>query len=265
VLRKLSAIIFAFAICLTIASAPRSSVTQQRQESAAIQPQMKPREIPPEISRRVQILHSKLQPSVRAWVEQQAKLESQKPAPDAASIATAARNRFPALNTRGNSANDGDINSLVAIVMMQAANDSNNDLKDAMAQMQAANNAKQQLGELMAQMQAAQAAMQSQMKNEYCQTEPCRALPSKLKELSAVTASLPHPVRTTAPANLTIANLKALDNQLKSDLDSMNDMSDEMSMRMQMVMDRYTKAVEVLSNLIKKIDDTSSSILQNIK
>lgn len=259
-LRKLSAMIFAVSICGTI-----SAATQQRQESVAIQPQIKPREIPPEITRRVQTLRSKLQPSAIAWVQQQAKLESQKPAPDAASIEAAARNRFPALNTRGNSANASDINSLVMLVMMQSANDSDNDLKDAMAQMQAINNAKQQLRNLMSQMQAEQAAMQSQLKNEYCQTEPCRALPARLKELSAATSTFPHPVQTTAPAKLTAANLNTLSSQLKSDLDSMNEMSELTSMRLQMAMDRRSKFVEALSNIMKKIDDSNSSILQNIK
>ena len=264
-LRKLSAIIFALASCLTISAAAQISSTQQRQESAAVQPQMQLREIPPEMARRVQTLHSKLQPSARGWVEQQAKLESQKQSPDAASIAAAARNRFPGPNSGASSMHAMDIDALVAIVMMQAASDAEKDLQNAMAQMQAATKAKQQVRQLMQQMQAEEAAMRSQIKNEYCQTVPCRELPSRLKELSAATATFPHPVRITAPADLTAANLSTLVNQLKSDLDSMNEVSDMTSMRLQMLMDRRSKFIETLSNLMKKIDETSSSILQNIK
>jgi hypothetical protein len=259
-LRKLSTIIFALAICVTISAAP-----QQRQESVAVQPQMKPREIPPEIAQRAQALHSKLQPSAQAWVAQQAKLESQKQAPDAASIAAAARNRFPALNTRGNSANTNDIDSLIAIVMMQAANDAENDLKQIMDGVKTINNAKQEMRNLISELQAMQAALASSKPSDTCQTPTCRQLPSRLKELSAATASLPHPVRTTAPAKLTTANLNTLAGQLKSDLDSMNEMSETTSMRLQMLMDRRSKFVEALSNIMKKIDDTQSTILQNIK
>jgi hypothetical protein len=107
--------------------------------------------------------------------------------------------------------------------------------------------------------------MKSQLKNEYCQTEPCRALPAKLKELSASTATFPRPVRTTAPANLTAANLNTLAGQLKSDLDSINEMSEMTSLHLQMTMDRRSKFVETISNIMKKVDDTNSSILQNIK
>jgi hypothetical protein len=45
----------------------------------------------------------------------------------------------------------------------------------------------------------------------------------------------------------------------------MNDLSEEESMRLQMAMDRLSKVMEMLSNLLKKIDDTAQSITQNLK
>jgi len=268
--RKLFAIIFALAIWLTISAgarsfAARSSAARQRQESAAIQSQMKPREIPPEISRHVQTLHSKLQPSASAWVEQQARIESRKQAPDAASIAAAARNRFPALAAGGGSMYAGDIDSLVMLVMMQSANDAEKDLQDAMAQMQAVNNAKQQMRNLLSQTKLEIESNTTQVDKTPCQTALCKSIPATLGEISNATANLQKPVRIAVPAKLTFADLRTLPTQLQSNLDNMNEMSEMTSMRLQMLMDRRSKLIEALSNIMKKIDDTNSSILQNIK
>jgi hypothetical protein len=51
------------------------------------------RPIEPEMARRFAALHPKLQPSARTWVEQQARLEAQKPTPDVAGLGRAIRRR----------------------------------------------------------------------------------------------------------------------------------------------------------------------------
>jgi hypothetical protein len=45
----------------------------------------------------------------------------------------------------------------------------------------------------------------------------------------------------------------------------MNEMSEMTSLRLQMMMDRRSKFVETLSNIMKKISTTSDSIVQNMK
>ena len=52
---------------------------------------------------------------------------------------------------------------------------------------------------------------------------------------------------------------------LKGDLDSMSEMGEMESLRLQMAMDRLSKMMSTLSNLLKKISDTSSQIVQNLK
>jgi chromosome segregation ATPase len=59
--------------------------------------------------------------------------------------------------------------------------------------------------------------------------------------------------------------LKALQQALNAQLDSMNEMSEMTSMDLQMAMDRRSKFVETLSNVLKKISDTQASIVQNMK
>jgi hypothetical protein len=49
------------------------------------------------------------------------------------------------------------------------------------------------------------------------------------------------------------------------DLDSMSEMGETESLRLQMALDRRSKFMETLSNLLKKESDTSSAIIQNIK
>jgi hypothetical protein len=48
-------------------------------------------------------------------------------------------------------------------------------------------------------------------------------------------------------------------------LDSLGDLGQEQSMRLQMYMDRCTKFFETLSNLMKKISDTAEGIVANLK
>jgi hypothetical protein len=52
---------------------------------------------------------------------------------------------------------------------------------------------------------------------------------------------------------------------LKNDLDSLNEMGEMESLRLQMAMERMSKMMSTLSNLMKKISDTASSITSNLK
>jgi len=63
-------------------------------------------------------------------------------------------------------------------------------------------------------------------------------------------------------AVLTYAVIAAAQQQLKDQLDSMSEMT---SIRLQMAMDRRAKFVEALSNILKTIDATSDTIVQNLK
>jgi hypothetical protein len=51
----------------------------------------------------------------------------------------------------------------------------------------------------------------------------------------------------------------------KSDLDKLSEIGETESLRLQMVMDRLSKMMSTLSNILKKISDTAQSITQNLK
>lgn len=51
----------------------------------------------------------------------------------------------------------------------------------------------------------------------------------------------------------------------RDQLDQMNDLSEEESLRLQMAMDRISKLTSTLSNIMKKVDETAQTITQNLK
>ena len=53
--------------------------------------------------------------------------------------------------------------------------------------------------------------------------------------------------------------------ELQAELDSLAETDEMQSLRLQMAMDRMSKLMSTLSNLLKKISETQSSIVQNIK
>jgi hypothetical protein len=52
---------------------------------------------------------------------------------------------------------------------------------------------------------------------------------------------------------------------LKNQLDSLSELGEMESLRLQMAMDRVSKFMSTLSNIMKKISDTADSMAQNLK
>ena len=71
--------------------------------------------------------------------------------------------------------------------------------------------------------------------------------------------------RLSDSLTLTKKEIDALVDNMKNDLDSMSEMGEMESLRLQMAMDRLSKLMSTLSNLLKKMSDTAQSITQNIK
>jgi tRNA U34 5-carboxymethylaminomethyl modifying GTPase MnmE/TrmE len=57
----------------------------------------------------------------------------------------------------------------------------------------------------------------------------------------------------------------AMKDSIKHHADQLGDLSQEQQLKMQMTMDRMSKAEQALTNIMKKSSDTSSQILQNLK
>ena len=96
-----------------------------------------------------------------------------------------------------------------------------------------------------------------------------RDLQTVMAAVQATHGRGPLPAARYAP-NFTLAGLSnggwsTAFGDFKQRLDSMSEMSEMTSMRLQMAMDRESKLMDTLSNLEKKLSDTSGSILQNLK
>lgn len=62
-----------------------------------------------------------------------------------------------------------------------------------------------------------------------------------------------------------VDQLTQVQDELRGKLDGMNEMSEMTSLRIQMMMDRRSKFISTLSNVIKKFGDTQGVIVQNLK
>ena len=70
---------------------------------------------------------------------------------------------------------------------------------------------------------------------------------------------------STTDVWLTYAFLRVVQENLQGEVNSENETSEMASLRLQMDMDRRSKFVEALSNVMKKIDSTQETIVQNLK
>jgi hypothetical protein len=258
-------IIFLLAGVAAAAQAQAPARTAQT-KAPEIQAPVAIRPISPNVTRRFETLHPKLQPTARSWIEQQARIEAQRSNPDLAGLNGAVRQRFGGPNT---SLSDMDISSLVFLVLAQVAQNAQSDLQNIMAQMQAINAQKQALRQLENEMNQAAAQMKSQLEKEYaavrCATALCDSIPARLASARAATSKMRRPVNLSVPEHLTYGDFSRIRAQLPSTIDSLGGLSQEQQLEMQMIMDRMTKADEAASIIEKKMSDVASSIIANIK
>ena len=172
----------------------------------------------------------------------------------------------------GNVAN-GDIEAIAFIVLMQAARSMDEDLKMIMASVKAATAAKARLRELL------RKVSRDLTKNAYA-TENGAPLDFSTglgNEAAYHTVQMPatdiesasgvslaetdlYPERVTRTEQI-----QAVLDDLKGRLDSLSELGEMESLRLQMVMDRRAKLLETLSNIMKKLSETANSITQNLK
>ena len=62
-----------------------------------------------------------------------------------------------------------------------------------------------------------------------------------------------------------VARILSDPDELKGKLDGMNEMSEITSLRLQMMMDRRSKFISTLSNIMKKVSTTQEAVVQNLK
>jgi putative addiction module CopG family antidote len=163
-----------------------------------------------------------------------------------------------------------DIESLVLIVMMQAARDAEEDLKEIMNEMKAQNAAKKKLREFQRKVKCdiANSTGQTRFKFGPNGMGSERAYHHVLMPVMDLCSEGGVKFVETDLYKGRIADVSMLESirdDLRDKLDSMSEMGEMESLRLQMIMDRRSKFISTLSNIMKKISDTQESITQNIK
>ncbi len=152
-----------------------------------------------------------------------------------------------------------DIEALAFLVLMQAAKSAQEDLKAIMAKTKAIKEQKAKLRDELNRAQSAQGKAKLQL-------DSLKFLSERTKAFLAYTSidSVKFQ-KSRVGTNFPKADLDALIDQVKRDLDSMSEMGEMESLRLQMAMDRMNKMMSTLSNILKKISDTAQTITQNLK
>lgn len=132
---------------------------------------------------------------------------------------------------------DQDIEAIAFLVLMQAAQSAREDLKAIMEHVKAINASKEKLRRL------------------FDKTQTARPFHGTLDFESVFEVM----------ATLYAKQLEAEADELLGHLDSLSEMGEMESLRLQMAMDRLSKLMSTLSNLLKKASETSSQITQNLK
>jgi len=270
-------------MALTLASSAsgqaRNVANTENLQTQAAQTQLAARPIPLEMTQRFQTLHSALQPPANAWIEQQAHLMAQQPSPNMPALEAAIRNRFsrakpgrePGSNpTAGNPAALGglqgaDIEAVAFIVLMEASKDASDDLQKIMQDVQKRNQQKQALRQLLEDMSRLKSQGPNGQPATPCASPACQSLLAQLRQFSTASGPLPHPIRVPAGNSLTYGDLDQLLQQTQQNLGSMSETSEMDSFRLQMAMDRRSKFMDALSNVMKKTSDTDASIVGSLK
>lgn len=156
--------------------------------------------------------------------------------------------------------NGQDIEAIAFLVLMQASKSAQEDLKAIMAKVKSINEQKAKQREMLSKMQQQQSMTNVQLDSFKLLQNRTIALQ---KGNNPDTVKLVRSTTRLKPATKT--DIKAMTDKLKNDLDSMSEMGEMESLRLQSAMDRMTKAMSTLSNLLKKIHDTQQSIIQNLK
>jgi putative addiction module CopG family antidote len=166
--------------------------------------------------------------------------------------------------------NGADIGSLAFLVLMQATRDAEEDLKEIMNEVKARNAAKRKLREL-------QRKVKCDIANSTGQTRP-KFGPNGMGTERAyhhVLMPVMDPCSESGVRSIEtdwhqgriadLATLESIRDKLGDELDNISEFSEMDALRLQMIMDRRSKIISTLSNILKKVSSTGEAITQNLK
>ena len=174
-----------------------------------------------------------------------------------------------------------DVSEAAFLVLAMATKDMDDDLRLIMAEIKATAAAKQKLRDQIRELEdriTGETAKSSQASADHARSTAAAVQPTAVarRVVTVEKAVLPllgweyakAPVIAPLPPRdprVSVASMRLLQGDLRGKLDGMNEMSEMTSLRLQMTMDRRSKFIETLSNILKKIGTTMETLVQNLK
>lgn len=192
------------------------------------------KEIPPGADTLYNHLMSAARPAIKNWVRSTALKYKGKEVTEEQAVSDVKQS----YNVLGN-LNNADIEAIAFLVMMQSAKSAQEDLKSMMDEVKKINEAKASQRQQVTALKQSSAQMKTQARAGYQNADSLK------------------PLRTATVA-------KQVSEQ-KDKKDNMADLSEEQQLKLQMIMDRRSKAIQAISNMMKKLSETEENIIKNIK
>lgn len=188
----------------------------------------------------------KVGPQARTWIQQEAAREL-----TAGSVSETTATRAVAANGTFGNFGDGDSAAIAFLVLMEAAKSAQQDLKAIMDGVKQIDDAKASIRP------PSQPAQQASRTTANTGSAPATAASPRAAANVSSVAIQPRPLpRAEFDRRLAAAT----QNQ-----DALRQMSETESLRLQMAMERKAQLESMISNLMKKVSDTSQTLTQNLK
>ena len=269
--RRAALLVAAFAILalcagsttLAQSQAKPAAETQTHPTEQAADSQVAIRKITPEMHASFGATLANLQPSVKQWMSEQARVESQRPAPDPAALERAIRARF------GKNLPGTDVAELEFVVLMLSIAPQYNALLQSVEEVKAHRQAKQALGDAIGNVGGDvapnPAAGAKADTNAPCITANCRSLAQAATQVASLTAQSSHPLRYDLPSDFSYAQAQQALQQMRQDLKILNLSSETEQQRLQTAQQGWSQIMDIISHAMKAMNGTSRSIVQNLK
>jgi hypothetical protein len=185
-----------------------------------------------------------------------------------------------------------DASQAAFLVLAMATKDMDDDLRMIMAEIKAANTAKQKLRDQIKDLndwisealgKAGDRSKSSDIDNTKvsgkppataARTQPVKVAPIRSVSLQKATSPVIRFEYVKAPtirplpprsSDISVSSLKSLLDEKEDQLDGLNELSEMTTLRLQMTMDRRSKFISTLSQMMKKTSTTQDTLVQNIK
>ena len=172
-----------------------------------------------------------------------------------------------------------DIDVLIQLVMFELWESEEKALKEMLDEMHRMNQAKKKQREYINNLKKQKASAQSKMREEYkvvskqppvasVQKKP-RPVRKSQKMASTRYLKIKYPktpnIAYKNTKNMNLAELDKYTDEMEHKRDTLSGLSEELSLKLQLLMDRRAKIIQTLSNILKKISRTSDTLISNIK